>query len=74
MYTHTNTHTHICIYTYIMEGVTSNLIVITFEEKGLGRIECIHKLEEGLAFSFLTFLYLNFQTLHVFYFCFCLLY
>ena len=39
-----------------MEGITSNLIVVTFEEKGLGVMAGTHKIEEAISFPFLTFL------------------
>lgn len=42
--------------------------MVTFEEKGLGRMEGMHKLEEGIVLPVLTFLYcLNFQILYMFY-------
>lgn len=44
--------THIDIYTYIMEGITSNLVVIAFEEKGLIRMEGMHSLRKILLFLF----------------------
>lgn len=65
---HTYTLIHIDIHLYIMEWITSNLIVVTFKEKGFGRMEGMHKLEEGIVLPVLTFLYcLNFQILYMFY-------
>lgn len=38
--------------------------MVAFEEKGLGRMEGMHKTEESIAFPFLTLLYcLNFHNL-----------
>lgn len=44
--------THTDIYTYVMEGITSNLVVIAFEEKGLIRMENMLSLRKILLFLF----------------------
>lgn len=46
-------YSHICTYTYmyIMEGITSDLIGVTFE-KGIGRIAGITRLRKALLFLF----------------------
>jgi len=38
-----------------MEGIIGNLIMVTFEEKGFGTIQGMHKTEEGISFPFLPF-------------------